>query len=182
MTATGRLAVAIGGAVRITNAGRGIHQREIVGVDKLKTSLPDGWLAFTNLDLAISKGSREIDVVMIIDDRIVLIDLKDWHGKIRSDGGSWLQNDIDMGRSPVAKISENVRDVAQLLKKYLGEQARRAGKPTTDVVVPRVHGFVVLTGTKDRSGISPTEANLVFDIDTFIRMVQKTGDRIKYWG
>lgn len=171
-----------GGIVKITNTGRGIHQREIVGVNKLQKALPDRWLAFTNLDLALSKGSREIDVIMIIDDRILLIDIKDWRGKITSEEGAWFQNNKYMDRSPVAKINENARDVSHLLKKHLQEQARSTGNFSSDLVIPRVYGFIVLTGTVDRSGIAPTEVNQVFCIDTFIRMVQRTSDRIHYWG
>ena len=54
--------------MKITNCGKGIHQREIPGLEKLK-DLPENWYAFTNLDLALpGKGVREIDVVMVIED------------------------------------------------------------------------------------------------------------------
>ena len=56
--------------MKITNSGRGVHKREIVGIEKLKP-LPSNWYAYTNLDLALSPGkSREIDVIMVVDDRI----------------------------------------------------------------------------------------------------------------
>ncbi len=68
--------------MKVTNSGRGIHQREIPGIDRLKTELPDSWYAFTNLDLALpEKDVREIDLVMVLDDRVLLVDLKDWLSK-----------------------------------------------------------------------------------------------------
>ena len=48
--------------MKIFNSGRGIHVREIPGIDKLK-ALPETWQAFTNLDLSLpGKGIREIDI------------------------------------------------------------------------------------------------------------------------
>ncbi len=74
--------------MKITNCGSGIHRREVVGVDRLK-ALPANWYAFTNLDLAMSPGkSREIDVIIIADDRIFLVDLKDWGGAHRKQRGT----------------------------------------------------------------------------------------------
>src|SRR3546814_18170123 len=60
-----------GGKVRLKNAGRGIHQREIQGIDRLR-HLPPEWYAFTNLDLAGAQStSREVDVIVWIGDRIL---------------------------------------------------------------------------------------------------------------
>jgi serine/threonine protein kinase len=165
--------------LKIINAGRGIHEREVPGIEKLK-SLPNDWIAYTNLDLALPHGSREIDVIMIIEDRILIIDLKDWRGKIESSDGSWIQNGHDRGRSPVGKVSENARQIYLLLNSYLIDHIRRTGhsKPASDV--PRVQGLVLLTGTSDTSGISPTEIQSVWCIDEFVRFVQQPRERIQY--
>jgi hypothetical protein len=60
--------------MEIRNQGRGVHAREIPGLEKFKT-LPREWYAFTNLELTTDPGqSREIDIVdivMVIDDRIL---------------------------------------------------------------------------------------------------------------
>jgi hypothetical protein len=117
--------------MKITNCGRGVHRREVVGVERLK-ALPQQWYAFTNLDLAVSPGkSREIDVIMVADDRIFLIDLKDWAGRIESDGGRWFHNGRDCGPSPVAKIHQNAKDIAQLLAAAVRKHAKgqKAGCP-----------------------------------------------------
>jgi hypothetical protein len=166
--------------MRIVNAGRGIHQREIPGIDRLR-SLPNEWIAFTNLDLSLPQGSREIDVILIADDRILVIDLKDWHGKIESENGSWIQNGYDKGRSPVGKINENAKQVYQLLRAYLSEHIKRTGhsKPAGDV--PRVQGLVLLTATSDISGIAPTERASVYCIDPFLRIIQQPGERVQHF-
>lgn len=130
--------------MKITNCGRGIHQREIPGLDKLR-ELPDHWHAFTNLDLALpGKGVREIDVIMVIEDRVLLVDLKDWYGPITSHDGNWLNNGRDNGRSPVRKISENVRELVPLLKRFLENQERKEQRSKQRLYTPLIEGVVVL--------------------------------------
>ncbi|ANC88507.1 hypothetical protein A7E77_15945 (plasmid) [Sphingomonas sp. NIC1] len=51
----------------------------------LLAGLPNHWYAYTNLDLAIGPGSsREIDVIIVAEDRILVVDLKDWRGRSRA--------------------------------------------------------------------------------------------------
>lgn len=62
--------------MRINITGKGVHRREIPGIEKLR-GLPAEWYAFTNLEL-IQPGSmpRQIDVVIVLDDRVIIADLK----------------------------------------------------------------------------------------------------------
>ncbi|MGA9219649.1 MAG: nuclease-related domain-containing protein, partial [Pseudomonas graminis] len=71
--------------------------------------LPPNWYAYTNLDLAMAPGtSREIDVIIVAEDRILLVDIKEWKGPIESREGRWLNNGRDSGlvtvlcRSPIS--------------------------------------------------------------------------------
>jgi len=163
--------------MKIVNCGRGVHQREVAGIEKLQ-SLPDSWIAFTNLDLALpGKGLREIDVIMILDDRILLLDLKDWKGPITSRDASWFNGTKDCGRSPVQKLGEHKRAIATLLKSFLQEQARREGLGSKRLSCPLVDAAVVLTRTADRSGIAATEIGRVFGIDMFIKMLRNSKER-----
>lgn len=167
--------------MRISNNGRGIHVREIPGMEKLK-ALPDNWQAFTNLDLSIpGKGMREIDVIMVLEDRLLLVDLKDWRGPISSRDGKWFNGDRDNGSSPVAKIAEIARELFPLLKKSLADQSKREGLASA-LGTPLIQSAVVLTNTKDRSRIADSEAAFVFHIDDFIRIVRKTPERVKTFG
>jgi len=169
--------------VKVINKGRGVHSREIVGIKKLQEELPHEWLAFTNLELALPNGGREIDVILVSEDRIIAIDLKDWHGKIESAGGAWTQNGkIREGGSPVSKILENSRQLWILLDKFLKQQAVKSGISPLSVDVPRVDGCVILTATADRSGIAPTEITKVFSIDHFIKMIKNPKQRVLEMG
>ena len=167
--------------MKIVNNGRGLHIREVPGLDKLK-ALPDDWHAFTNLDLSLpSKGIREIDVVLVVEDRIILVDLKDWKGPIVSSDGDWLNGKRNNGRSPVGKIAEIARELYPILKKSLTEQAKKEGFAES-LPTPMIHSAVVLTNTKDRSQIADSESAFVFYIDDFIKVIRNKDERIKAFG
>jgi serine/threonine protein kinase len=154
--------------MRITNSGRGIHVREVKGVDRFKSDLPSRWYGFTNLDLVLGVGkSREIDVVIVSDKRIYFVDLKDWHGRIESVDGRWRLNGVDKDSSPVAKITDIARSVVPLLTRELKKYPE-----TRDLPLPRIEGLVVLTGKADRSGIAETERQKVMTADEFIKIVK----------
>ena len=159
--------------MQITNCGRGVHKREVRGVDRLRT-LPNDWYTFTNLDLATGIGrSREIDVIIIADDRIFLIDLKDWNGRIESENGHWMHNGRDTGASPVQKVHQNAKDIAFLLEDDLKRNSKGV-----KLLTPRIIGLVVVTGNADLSGVAATEAGSVFPVDHFIKAVSTPQARI----
>lgn len=169
--------------MKIINKGRGVHERELVGIEKLRSLLPEDWVAFTNLELATAGGrGREIDVILIIEDRILAVDLKDWRGPIRSEDGFWKQGSNVSERSPVEKILRNKRDLSIRLQQFLQEDAKRKGQHPQSVDVPTVHAFVVLTSCKDRSQIASTEQECVSSIDPFIKMLRNKQLRIEKLG
>ena len=153
--------------MKIQVSGKGIHRREIVGIDKLR-ALPADWYCFTNLEL-VDSGSmpRQIDVILVLDDRILLVDLKDWNGKITSDSDRWFLNGKSVDTSPVKKILENTRIIAGLVQRYL-----RKDPGTRTAPLPLIEGCVVTTGRCDLTGIGSMEKPRVFQIEEFCRMVQ----------
>lgn len=154
--------------MKITNAGRGVHKREIKGIDRFRTDLPPAWYAFTNLDLVLGVGrAREIDIVIVSDRRIFLIDIKDWYGKISSVDGRWHLNGVDRDPSPVAKIAGITRDILPLLSSEFKKRPE-----TKDLPLPRIEGLVVLTGQASRSDIAETEKAKVLTTDEFLRIVK----------
>lgn len=156
-----------GEALQITNCGRGIHKREVKGVDRFRTALPTRWYGFTNLDLALGiSRAREVDIVVVTDRRIFVIDFKHWNGRIESVDGRWELDGEDMDASPVAKINGIARDISILLQQMLQKRPE-----TMKLAAPKVEGLVVLSGRADRSGIAPTESAKVLLLDEFIASV-----------
>lgn len=163
--------------MQITNCGRGIHKREIPGIDVLKKNLPDTFYAYTNLDLVLGVGrAREIDVIVVTERRIFVVDLKDWHGRITSSDGRWLLDGKERDPSPVKKVTEIARELAILLKSDMAKRVE-----SKDLPVPRIEGLVVLTGAADRSGIAETERAKVLTIGEFQAAVGSArSDRDKF--
>ncbi len=154
--------------MQITNCGRGVHKREIKGIERFKKDLPKQWYGFTNLDLVLGAGkSREVDFIIVSDMRIFLVDIKDWHGRIESRDGRWFLNGSDRDSSPVEKVTGIAREISILLKEALKRRAETKGEP-----VPMVVGLVVLTGQADRAGIADLEKAKVLTADELIRTVQ----------
>lgn len=153
--------------MQITNCGRGVHKREIKGIERFKKDLPSQWYGFTNLDLVLGPGkSREVDFIIVADMRIFLVDIKDWFGSIESRNGNWFQNNIDRGSSPVAKVTDIARSIGIILADTLKKRPE-----TKDGPFPKVEGLVVLTGQADRTGIEGHEKAKVLTADEFIKIV-----------
>jgi len=154
--------------MKITNAGRGIHVREIKGVDRFRADLPPNWYGFTNLDFVLDAGTaREVDIVIVSDLRIFLVDIKDWHGVISSVDGRWHQDGVDKDSSPVTKVTEIARRLAPLLAKELRKHQETRGLP-----IPKIEGLVVLTARANTTGIAETERAKVLTADEFIGIVK----------
>ncbi len=163
--------------MKIINCGNGLHEREVTGIETL-TSLPPHWFAYTNLDLATAPGSsREIDVIVVADDRILVVDLKHWNGPIESRDGNWFNAGKDHGPSPVAKISANARNIYIQLEAHLKRHAKGS-----NVIVPKVQGLVVLTKVADFSGVAETERRAVMPVAVFTSALKSVPKRIETFG
>ncbi len=156
--------------MKIHISGKGIHRREVPGIEKPR-DLPSHWYAFTNLEL-VDAGSmpRQIDVIIVLEDRIIIADLKDWGGKITSNGDRWFQNNRSVDTSPVKKILENTRIMAGLLGRFLKKTAAKRN-------VPLIEGCVLLTSRCDISDLPDLEKPRVFNIDEFCRVAKNPRER-----
>lgn len=152
--------------MQVTNCGRGVHAREVYGLERLKKELPPSWYAFTNLDLALGLGkSREIDLIIVSEHRIFLVDIKDWNGRLENRDGRWYNDGRDHGPSPVQKIGDISREVVALLGRQLKSRAETSREP-----VPSINGLVVLTGVATNALIDGMEKNKVMSVNDFIKM------------
>ena len=92
-------------------------------------------------DVLADMKRQKTHIAIVLDDRILLVDLKDWHGRITSDGAQCSQNDRVVGTSPVKKILDNARILAGELRQYI----RRKRPPSLSAdAIPLVEGCVVL--------------------------------------
>jgi serine/threonine protein kinase len=160
-------------------SSKGIHPREVKGIDAFQKRLPQQWYGFANLELIQrTERARQIDVALVIQDRILLVDLKDWKGEIRSDGQTWYRDAKNMEGSPVKKIDENARVIATELRAYLSGAVKLG--PGERPSVPFVQGCVVLTGRGKVVDMPQGEQRKVFYLDDFCRALSSSDKREYY--
>ena len=155
--------------MKIKNCGSGLHQREVKCAQRLTDALPKEWYAFSNLDLVLGRGNtREVDLIIVSDQYIFVVDVKDWNGTIESEDGNWTQNGLDRGPSPVKKITEIKRKIFEKLQNNL-----KNSRSTNKLSVPRVHGIVLISGNASYDNVSDFEKESIYKIENFIKILNR---------
>lgn len=144
----------------------GIHRAEKAALERLReefnsSPFSQGWhgyAAFMMMDRVYR--DREIDLILLTHDRLLVIELKNWNGKLTATNDHWLLNGNDMGRSPVKVTAEKAKILASKIKDKIREPARSVW----------VDYRVVLCGNADASGISVDEQRWVMRLDQFAKI------------
>jgi hypothetical protein len=70
----------------------GMLESELRTVQSLGQALPEHWKAYCGIELILPRQKmREIDMLIVADDRIIVTEIKEWNGdSITSDGKSWF--------------------------------------------------------------------------------------------
>jgi hypothetical protein len=88
-----------------------------------------------------------------MDDGVLLLELKDYNGKLTPNGDQWVLNGRPRGRSAVDVVSEKARKV----KGILGSTVQGFSKYPVDA-------RVVLTGSADKNDLSPSDRSYVWSL------------------
>ncbi|MGU3404925.1 AAA domain-containing protein [Methylobacterium brachiatum] len=145
----------------------GIHRREIPGIEALSEAFPEAWLLYASLQcFQRYEEPFDVDAMVVMDDRVLLLEIKDWNGTIVANGDSWLVNGKSR-RSPIAAVGEKARKLGTFLR------SRIVGFGQT-----RVDPRVVLTGTAGKPDLRPEEGRLLWSLDEAVSIVQP-GNRTK---
>ncbi|MDV6333228.1 AAA domain-containing protein [Asticcacaulis sp. 201] len=133
----------------------GIQHREVKGLQSLAAAYPNDWVIYASLN-AFPKNSApiEIDVIVIMDDRILLLELKDWNGKLTSNGDLWFVKGGSRGRSAVVLSNEKAKKIKVMIK---------ANIPALSRVY--VDSRVVLTATSTAEHLPHDEKPFVLTLD-----------------
>lgn len=140
--------------VRYLNSA-GIMPREIKGVDALAQAFPPEWLLYVALNCyPRNQDPMEIDALVVIEDQILLLEIKDWNHKLTHQNDRWFVGGQSRGRSAVAQVAEKARK----LKSVLGAE------------IPKIKGSlwieprVVLTGHATREHLHQSEKPYVWTL------------------
>lgn len=122
-----------------------------------------GWRGYASF--AISRGGRgsgddDFDLVLVTHSVAVVVELKNWHGKLlESDGQKWYLDGEFRDTSPVLKANLNAKKLASLMKQKLG----------TDFT-PFVASFVVMHGDVKQMKLTPDEEKSVLTMTEFLSL------------
>ena len=140
--------------VRYLNSS-GIMPREIVGIDALHHALPAKWLLYASLNCyPRNQDPMEIDVLVVTENCVLILELKDWNGKLTNRGDLWFINGKSRGRSAVIAANEKAKKLKTVLASELPAIAARI----------RVESRVVLTATATKAKLSDAEKPYVWTL------------------
>ena len=140
--------------VRYLNSA-GIMRREIKGVDALAKAFPSEWLLYVALNCyPRNQDPMEIDALVVIEDQILLLEIKDWNPKLTYQNDRWFVGGQSRGRSAVAQVTEKARK----LKSVLGSEIPKIKDSLW--IEPRV----VLTGQATREHLHQSERPYVWTL------------------
>jgi AAA domain/Nuclease-related domain len=143
----------------------GIHRREITGITALERAFPPQWLLYASLQ-CFPRGEPpiEMDAMVVMDDRILILELKDFNGRLTQSGDLWVSNRRRF-RSPVQGLSMKARKVKSFLQ---------AGIPGFNYFVDF---RVVLTGSATKADLAPADQAHVWNLQE-AESIATTGRRL----
>ncbi|MEV5178732.1 BREX system serine/threonine kinase PglW [Streptomyces werraensis] len=96
------------------------HERR--GLEAIREKLPDSdpWRAWSNFTFTANTGHvREVDLLVVAPGGLCMIELKDWHGSVTSENGTWVQTTPSGHRrthgNPLHLVNRKAKELAGLL-------------------------------------------------------------------
>lgn len=143
----------------------GVLEVEQGAMRELERRLPKAWLGFAAFQL-VQQGSPEaldLDLVVLTNNRILVIELKNWSGEIEFTSGQWVHKGSPR-RSPV-KVTQRK---AQMLKDVIRDKFPKLKIPYVEPVVVLCHPQCKL------KGFPPEERSFVMTLGDFCDVASDT--------
>ncbi|MEW2352977.1 BREX system serine/threonine kinase PglW [Spirillospora sp. NPDC029432] len=143
------------------------HERR--GLEAIRERLPDAepWRAWSNFTFTANTGHiREVDLLVVTPRGVYMIELKDWHGRLASENGTWVQT-TPTGRrishgNPLHLVNQKAKELAGLL-------ARNG-------VRVWVGAGVCFTDSSLRRSLPAGEEHSVYGVDGLLEMFGRRGN------
>lgn len=149
----------------------GIHASEKDALERMRqvfnaSELSQKWQGYAGFMMMDTVyRDREIDLVLLTHDRLLIIELKKWRGTIEPMQDHWLRDGDDMGRSPVKVLADKWKILSSKIQARLSAPAKHV---TIDY-------RVVMCGNADFSAIPEDEKAFVLTLDQFLRIAKPGG-------
>lgn len=156
----------------------GIHESEKVALQTIKSHFNQskfshkwhGFAGFMMIDKHVK--DREIDLVLLTHDRLVMVELKNWSGAVTAMQDHWLQNGNDRGRSAVKVMADKGKILSSKMKKHLTGYARQVWDEYR----------VVFCGSADWSSLPEDERRYIMNLSDFLKISTPGGYQKQFGG
>lgn len=152
--------------MKIIVSGTGSRSLEDQTFQKLESQLRDSWQAYRGLTINDGKGSMEFDLLIVTHDRLIVVELKHWNGKLTSLDGNWYVDGKIRGRSPALSKREHAYRLLTVLKDKLQH---------TLGYYPFVEAHVLLCGTSTTEHLPPREQRCTHTLEDFLKIWEAQG-------
>ncbi|MFG3410191.1 BREX system serine/threonine kinase PglW [Streptomyces sp. NPDC048142] len=140
------------------------HERR--GLKAIREQLPDSdpWRAWSNFIFTANSGHvREVDLLVVAPGGVCMIELKNWHGSLTSENGTWVQTTARGRRIPHGNPLHLVDKKAKELAGLLGQHGRRVW----------VGEAVCFTEGSLRIRLPANDQNGVYTVDELVTMLEQ---------
>jgi serine/threonine protein kinase len=156
----------------------GIHESEKAALQTIKTQFNQsqfshkwhGFAGFMMIDKYVK--DREIDLVLLTHDRLVMVELKNWSGTVTAMQDHWLQNGNDRGRSAVKVLADKCKILSSKIKKHLIGHARNVWDEYR----------VVFCGNAGWNQLHEDERRYIVSLDDFLKISTEGGYQKQFGG
>lgn len=131
------------------------------------------WKGYAGFRLAVNKNEGEYDLLIFTHCNILIIELKNWNGKISCSKGHWYQNEEDRGKSPVAVT----RNKFYLIKEKLRQINQKSQNKYSSVYIEYL---VVMTGKATFINLPDDEKKHVMSLQYFLELKDEEKFRKKF--
>jgi serine/threonine protein kinase len=147
--------------MKIVVQGLGLHGSETKALSRMEAELRDSWHGYASVVIRDSQGSMEFDLIIVTHDRILVVELKNWRGKLTASDGNWY-------------IDNKYRSISPLVTKH-GQSLRLSRIFRTELehhlgYFPFVEAHVVLCGEATPEHLSEHERQNVHTLEEFLKI------------
>lgn len=109
---------------RLVRRGDFVGPGEELTARHLEQHLPDDWVVICNKELPREQSSREVDFLLIGSNAMFVVEEKHWSGLVRGNEDGWILASGESDTSPLRKLEDIAKRLAQKLKRDLPDLAR----------------------------------------------------------
>jgi serine/threonine protein kinase len=140
------------------------HERR--GLESIRGMLPDAepWYAWSNFTFTANTGHvREVDLLVVAPSGAYMVELKDWHGSLTSENGTWVQTTPSGVRRPHGNVLHLVNKKSKELAGLLAQNGKRVW----------VGEAVCFTADSLRIRLPQNDQNGVYTVSQLVEMLKK---------